>query len=76
MKRYIKCSTLTEDEYNELFNQAVEQIEWSYKIGEMHHKYDIDEIGEILEKFIDYRDLDKCFEYCPKFLYEVREALS
>ena len=76
MKRYIKCSTLTDAEYNDLLHQAVEQIEWSYKVGEMHNKYDIDEIGEILETFMDNWDLDKCFEYCPKFLYEVREALS
>ena len=75
---YVKADAYIFDKpefYDRVFDQAIEQIEWADKLGKIADIYDIDEIGAILEKYLDEDELFECMKFNNRFLYDIRDSL-
>lgn len=79
MKRLIYTSSDTNNgtyTYDQFIDDCIAQVEWSYKLGAIKDPYDVDQIGELIEKMFPE---DVVWEFTSNdnhYLYDIRNNLT
>lgn len=68
----------TEDNYtyDQFINDCIAQVEWSYKLGQIEDPYDVDQIGELIEKMFPEDVVWKFTKDDNHYLYDIRNSLT